>query len=1113
MYGVQVFKEGWLPFPLIHFRFTCLELKCTFCTGMSPQISPEAFYKGFQANCRHNQINTLINHRIMQLLRNYVLVVLVGVLPLLSGAQPATIPPVSDLLSTYSSRAGLTGNDVSDYTVETQYTDNHNGVTHIYLHQQYSGIPIRNAVMGLHLDSNGELLTIGSSFVADLQNQIGNTSASLSAGDALEVALQEVGISGALTNIIEQNGQSVTFAAGALASMDITVSQYFQPDNSGQLQLSWVAGIYTLDQSHYWEVAVDAGSGVVLDRVDRVITCTFDHLTGDADGGHEHTHAPMIPRAQEYDLGLTATANRQENFYRVYDYPIEAPTFGERTLVKTGGDPIASPLGWHNDGITEYTITRGNNTYSYVDPTPGSVGIPTAGGVPLIGTSPLVFDFPIDFTQNPTLYKDAAVTNLFYWNNLIHDIFYNYGFTEPSGNFQWNNLNRGGSGMDAVLAEAQDGSGVNNANFLTLPDGLPGRMQMFLWNTAIPLIDGDLDNGVIVHEYGHGISTRLTGGPNATCLGGDEQGGEGWSDYFGLLLTMDPNDLDAQRLNGRGIGTYVLAEGTDGGGIRPAKYSTDFAVNDYTYGDIDNSEISVPHGVGFIWCTMLNDLTWALIDKYGYDEDIANGNGGNNIALQLVTDGLKLQPCSPTFVEMRDAILMADQINNNGENLCLLWEAFARRGLGFSAESGTNARGDEVEAFDMPPAFCKPVIQIETTTPGLAVDGENLSFDINLINNSSEGISGITIENTLPDGLSFVSSSQRVKRKGNELKFKNLSVGPNTTHTITVTVALNVGSAAQMVFRDDLENGPFNWETNVGVNAFTWSNTDAFSGEYSFFAVDPDNFSNQTLTLANSVSVEEGLHLRFAHRFNTEKTFDGGVLEFSTDGGVTWNDGGSLIVSNGYNDLINAVNNTLINGFAFGGQSDGFIHTLADLSPLAGQDVQLRFRFASDVATGQEGWYIDDMELVTDPAFVTNTITFTQANGKVGGQEIDEILVLANGATLASAKNPTQATNPSQATTINRVEQGVVTGTGFGFEAMPNPATDQVTLFFTGQVEGNLNIRVMTMDGRTVQQFSQGVDYGAGSIRLNVSDLAEGMYLIQAENGQSVQTQKLVVRQ
>lgn len=214
-------------------------------------------------------------------------------------------------------------------------------------------------------------------------------------------------------------------------------------------------------------------------------------------------------------------------------------------------------------------------------------------------------------------------------------------------------------------------------------------------------IDGTLDNGIIAHEYGHGISNRLTGGAfNTGCLGNDEQMGEGWSDYFGLILTMKEGDTPGQR---RGIGTFAIGQPIDGNGIRPAPYSTDFSINPFTYAATNNQGISQPHGIGFVWATMLWDLTWALIDEYGFDPDIYEGTGGNNIALQLVVDALKLQPCNPGFVTGRDAILQADELANDGVNRCLIWNVFANRGLGLSASQGSsNNRFDQVEAFDVP---------------------------------------------------------------------------------------------------------------------------------------------------------------------------------------------------------------------------------------------------------------------------------------------------------------------------------------------------------------------------------------------------------------------------
>lgn len=213
--------------------------------------------------------------------------------------------------------------------------------------------------------------------------------------------------------------------------------------------------------------------------------------------------------------------------------------------------------------------------------------------------------------------------------------------------------------------------------------------------------DGTFDNGIIAHEYGHGISTRLTGGPvNSGCLGNQEQMGEGWSDYFALAMTIEPGD---QAADGRGIGTYAVSQSPETGvGLRPTQYSTDMAINPATYDRIKS--VSIPHGVGYVWATMLWEMTWELIDEYGFDPDIYTGTGGNNVAMQLVIDGLKLQGCYPGFIDGRDAILEADELNNEGINHCRIWRAFAKRGLGFSAVQGTSDNvSDGTQAFDMPP--------------------------------------------------------------------------------------------------------------------------------------------------------------------------------------------------------------------------------------------------------------------------------------------------------------------------------------------------------------------------------------------------------------------------
>ena len=157
----------------------------------------------------------------------------------------------------------------------------------------------------------------------------------------------------------------------------------------------------------------------------------------------------------------------------------------------------------------------------------------------------------------------------------------------------------------------------------------------------------------------------------------------------------------------RAVGTYLFNEGISGDGIREYPYSTDMSVNPQTYDYIKTA--AIPHGVGSVWAQMLWEMTWDLIDEHGYDANPYNFTGnvnvdkGNTQALALVTEGLKLQPCSPGFIDGRDAILTADQVIYGGANQCLIWDAFARRGLGASASQGSSSSvTDGVESFDTP---------------------------------------------------------------------------------------------------------------------------------------------------------------------------------------------------------------------------------------------------------------------------------------------------------------------------------------------------------------------------------------------------------------------------
>lgn len=1137
----------------------------------------------------------------------------------------------------------LTDTDIADYIVTDQYVTKQSGITHIYLRQRHKGIEVEGANININIDRNGNVINMGSRFIPGLEGVVKGSAATQTPVQAVEAAARHLELPLQETlQILEErvtggNGREVLLSKGDLSLDPIPVKLLYQPLEDGTVRLAWLVSIYEKSAQHYWNVAVDATTGAVLKQEDQVIHDFWEGTPIVTDAAQGIAPAKAIPTTSNTDghAVVTSAPAVSGGSYRILDAPFETPNHGERSLVTGKEDMEASPLGWHNDGLLSYTITRGNNVFAYEDRSGGNAGTSPDGG------ADLVFDFPIDFDQEPTTYVEAATTNLFYWNNLMHDVFYQYGFTEVSGNFQHSNFTGEGEGLDAVSAEAQDGGGTNNANFLTLQDGVPGRMQMYLWTSskpaellfvktpsevagayigieaafgppldetgvagtivmadpangcsgtpalpegavpvpfnnqdqvngniamidrgectfiekvlnaqasgatgvivvnnvegdpismgggesgaliAIPSImiskadgdrlktaladglsgtlkreggapvmkDGDLDNGIIAHEYGHGISIRLTGGPNTQCLSGAEQGGEGWSDFFGLFMTMKDGDFAEQK---RGIGTYVRDEEVDGNGIRPAPYSTDMSINSYTYGDVANPEISVPHGVGFIWATMLWDMTWNLIEVHGYDADLYQGSGGNNLALQLVMDGLKLQPCRPGFVDMRDAIIAADKINNDGANLYHIWTAFAKRGLGYSAEQGSSDDlTDGKEAFDLPPGF-EPDLAIDlTAAPSPVHNGSELTYSIVVRNDTEGSVSGVQITDTLPANTSFVAATDGRFSKG-VVKFKPVKLQEGDTIQRSFTVKVNTPIATNVFFRDDMESGDNKWTTSHDVGLEDWQLTtkNPYSGTTSWFAVDPDAFSNQSLTMRSPVELGEDAQLRFWHDFATEDSFDGGVVEISTNGGLSWEDLGDKMIQNGYNGEIPVLNASPVNGPAFTGSSDGYIQTIVDLSSYSNESVQIRFRMGSDVLTPATGWYVDDVDIVSHPTYISNT---AWVDSKFGGLESAsaETLVIAED----DAAKITDQGAKAETTVVEVNEESIPQ-----FTMYPNPAISSLNVEIKDHTIEQIAIYDLSGKRVAVSDFK-----GRNSKeRMNISALYQGTYIVKlyTTNGQ-----------
>ena len=594
-------------------------------------------------------------------------------------------------------------------TITHQHTSSVSGIKHVYLRQAINGIGVYGTESSIHTDASGKTIVTHNNFNKNLSNTITSNSPSLTAYEAIQAVAIRMNYSISNLQEISYEGgvnKKTLFNGGNISENEIPAKLLYNYSKKTGTRIVWELSIKETTGADWWNFQVDAVTGEILHKENWTVSCNIlgDHNT------HNHSNSTKLENNSIASLPQSnvVEASAMAGSYNVYPMPVESPNYGGRSVVTDPDNAIASPFGWHDtDGSAgaEYTITRGNNTHAFEDG--DNPGYSPEGG------ASLTFNFPINETySNADQSEDAAITNLFYWNNIIHDVVYQYGFDEVSGNFQENNYGNGGVGNDYVNAEAQDGAGTCNANMGTPADGGNPTMQMYVCGSR----DGDLDNGVIIHEYGHGISNRLTGGAGAAgCLGNQEQMGEGWSDYYALMMTIEPADVGP---DARPIGTWLTGSGPNGASIRTYDYSTDFTVNPHTYDDIMTE--SIPHGVGSVWAAMLWDMTWKLIDSNGFDPDIYNGTGGNNISLVLVTEAMKLQPCSPGLVDGRDAIIAADQAIYGGAHLCEIWEAFAARGLGFSADQGSsNNVSDGTEAFDLPPTFSI----FETTQEVCLADG------------------------------------------------------------------------------------------------------------------------------------------------------------------------------------------------------------------------------------------------------------------------------------------------------------------------------------------------------------------------------------------------------
>jgi extracellular elastinolytic metalloproteinase len=1003
-----------------------------------------------------------------------------------SFAQNIDAAKALGIVANNAAKIGLSSTDLQQSVISDAYVNTTAGTEMIYLQQRYLGVPIYNQIQSLAF-KNGLLVSKAGTRLSSLETKAGGASSipAITAEMAIRTALANKKISSNSPLIGNKVGDRQRYDFGKLdvTHEKVTAELLWIPLQEGKtLKLAWQVFFAPTSSSDYWLLSVDAINNQVIDELNLTVYCNFDHGNNhihEASCNQQSTATTAAPKASNFSIQNTKTATSpllvNGATYRVIPYPAESPihpggTNDLRTNPWTLSPGNATSLNWHSDGPNDFNYTRGNNVWAYHDRSNQNIPDQARSAISTTGPDPLTFNFVPDFTVAPTQSlpienQQFNITNLFYWNNIIHDLMYQYGFDEVGGNFQFNNQGRGGLGNDAVRAEAQDGGGTNNANFATPADGSSGRMQMYLWN-GTPQKDGDVDNGIIVHEFAHGISNRLAGGPSqAGCVSNAEQMGEGWSDYYGLMATQDwANSLLTDGFaKPRGIGTYVVNQPATGLGIRSQRYSTNFSVNNRSYNNTIPGA-GAQHSRGEIWCAVLWDMTWNIINQVGsINPNLFNGtvSGGNNIAMKLVTEGLKLQPCNAGFIDGRNAILQADQILYNGAYRCAIMTAFARRGMGFDAVQGSaNSTTDQIPGF----STVESVLSL-TQTVTQQLEGLNITYTNTVSAGTCSGLSNYLLTDTLPSNVTYVSGGtyNAVTRV---VSFPvNLTAGQTLSYVFTVQV--NNGSWFPSV---DLINEPVAttsipaaWTTgSINSTNFTVSQAQSQSAPNAFFGINATTASDYNLAISNNIALGATPPiLSFWHNYNTEDGWDGGLVEISTNNGGTWQDLGPQMTQNGYNGSMGTGSNNPLGGrAAFTGNSNGFIRTSISLLPYANQNVRIRFRVGADDNTANVGWYIDDILLQSRPVVNMRSSLFNASGVRVNLRDTITTIIQNVGCTPVGIT--TQPANSSACNGSNTSFSVAATGSSIGYQWQVS--TDGGTSFnnIAGATSSTLNLTAVT---------------------------------------------------
>jgi len=613
-------------------------------------------------------------------------------------------------------------------------------------------------------------------------------------------------------------------------------------------------------------------------------------------------------------------------------------------------------------------------------------------------------------------------------------------------------------------------------------------------------LDSDLDNTMMAHEYAHGISERIVGGPSTACLDNAEQMGEGWSDFFALAVTTRFGDKGNTR---RGFATYALKDPRTGKGFRTFPYTTDMNVMPMTYGDIAaDQEV---HDLGQVWCAMIWDMYWALVDQYGWNADPYNTTSGNYRAIKLVVEGLKNVPCSPGFVDGRDAILAADESLYNGEDVCTIWKAFARRGLGYSADQGSPFdAGDQKEAFDVPTS-CLDQLLVKKSVTDFIHPGDEINISIKVGNYKNETATNVRVSDEIPEGTHYKinSSNIPVQVQGNVISFALGNMPSKDTLTIFYTLVTDPEIWSRRIYLDEVTTeSSTKWLAyTLGVEASNdWTLTSGLplhTGDLVWNSTEVPETSRQALELNPDQYTfhVEGNHpvLRFYHRMEAEGGTSGGRVEVREVGTNQWEEVNSNFLRNGYTTKMDYRTFLSPGVYGFSGNSgDAYKASYVDLSRWTGKDIQIRFLFGTiPDSHGGAGWMIDDIEFMD----------MVNYNG--------EACVMTDQGDMECVNAPEAGTIvESREEMTSVIEQNV----DLPFTLYPNPAADHIVIAWrTEQLNNNVKVTLQSIDGRAL--FKESYPHSINNqLNIRTSNIPPGLYLVMVSDSEGQFVGKVVIQ-